>query len=233
MFNLSLTQIEATESYCVTGGRYIEKYKDEYVFFYSNLLTGQNILSASPTNMRNIRNNFDVKQLSKLNAESIRSENPFAQMELAFCDIDFCLMQSTDLVVQHAQNFDIRTITEKEHAAVEEFLSHISEDDRDTLDLSLEKDFAIGLYDESGSIVGMARYALIRNTENLVDVSIVITENARRKGYAIAIMTVLTQNISSKNLRFKYRVKEDNVPSIEIAKRLGLTPVFRLLAFKP
>lgn len=232
MFNLSLDQIQSSNVEIVTTGHYVEKHKEAYIFFYRDLFNGKTICAASAENMKKINGTFKINDLSSMDSQTIRNIGPFAKMDLAFCDIDYCLLDTSSLKLFTAHNFDIRILSESNLTAIEKFYARISEDEKDVLDLNLEKDFGIALFDDDGSIVGISRYFPIRYAMNLADVSVVIDSRARGKRYGSALVSAIIQNLLKKNLNLKYRVKEDNHSSIQIAKKLGLVPGFHLLAFK-
>jgi len=167
--------------------------------------------------------------LSQIQFADIRTRNWFKDRKLAFKDIDFCLSDEKAFKPLTGASFDIRPLTNPQDPAIVEFYSDCSEDDKDTLDLTFENEVAFGIYQQK-SIAGIARYASIRDTQ-IADITVLVRNSARGQGLSVPLVSCLIEKILPEGLVPKYRVEENNLPSIVIAKKLGFTPRFRVLTW--
>lgn len=230
IFGIPAFQLKNSEAEILSSGFYIEKHGDKYIFFYMDFSTGKKVLAASENNLSELRRNFDVQALSQHDVESLRSEDYFRGLPLAFRDIDYGFSSIEGFKPVSSAGFDIRYIDVDHRQEIEEFYQDCSEDDKDTLDLTFENETALGLYVEN-KIVAIARYTPLRETQ-IADITVLVRRTARGKAYSAPLVSKLVERILRNNLVPKYRVEENNHASIAVAKKLGFKPMFRLLAWE-
>lgn len=202
-FALDPVDFENRETRVIHSGRYLEQHGDKYVFHFFDLTTGKEVISAPLS----------------------RASDPFAGLTRQFDDLDFGFR--TPLTFKPAQNLDSIRQLQPIDTALSEFLDACSEDDRETLDLTFENEFAFGFF-EGEILQGVARAALTRAVPQLADITILVRPEARGRRLSTPLVSALIADLLRRNLVPKYRVAADNFASQAIAKRLGLTPLFRV-----
>lgn len=230
-FDLSLEQIRSTQPQIVCEGHYVSRHGDEFIFFYQDLLSGKKILAASPANQEKFFAKLTAQDVSNMDAKAIRNLDPFKAMEVAFSDIDYCLNDPNDFIFSFKGQSDIRKLSVQDTDHLNEFYSDCSEDDKDTLDLEIETDFALGLF-EQNRLSAVARYVPTKTVSQVLDLTMLVRNNRRGEGLSTVIMSELVEAALKQNLWPKYRVKEDNFASIAVAKKMNFKPTHRLLAWK-
>jgi RimJ/RimL family protein N-acetyltransferase len=210
-FGVSLEEIKSKVPLTVSSGHYVKKHGDQFVFSYEDLLNGKKILAGV--------------------ADRINSLHPIENLEIAFDDIDYVLIETKDFKPHASLTGEIRSIITE--SQMTEFYADCSEDDKDTLDLNFDSgaDFGFGLYNNN-QLDAVARYVPTKTVKQVADLTMLVRNGARGHGFSSAVMSALIQNVLEKNLCPKYRVRSDNVASIAVAKKLGFTATHRLLARK-
>lgn len=227
-FGLSSEELAKKDLTVVTSGYYVERHKDDYVFFYFDEVSGKRVLASSESNLADIQKTLG-KDLSQLQYTNIRTASWFKDRKLAFKDIDFCISGRGAFKPVDGTSFDVRSLVNPEDPAIEELYLDCSEDDKDTLDLTFENEVALGIYQDD-RLAGIARYTPIRDTQ-IADITVLVRNGARGKGLSTPLVSRLVEKIFAEGLVPKYRVEENNVSSIAIAKKLGFTPRFRVLTW--
>jgi hypothetical protein len=222
---LSLTPVFSS------SGSYVERHGNKYIYLYTDLLSGKNIFAASPINMRRIIEHVSLGQLSGLNEDNVRRLSFLGDYKLEFEDIDYCLPKQGSLNFKARKSVNIRTLDGGDAGLLEDFYAQCSEDDKDTLDLRLEEDFALGHFHASGRLASVARFSPIPESHSLADLTVVTADSARGHGYASLLISELVREIQARGLIPKYRVGAENLASVSIARRLGLVAGFRIMSW--
>jgi RimJ/RimL family protein N-acetyltransferase len=225
-FGLSEAQIRSPNSQLVTTGKYLERHGDRFIYFYLDLINHKKILACTPVQQK--RFGFSLEDLTQMDMDSVRNFKGLRDLHLAFRDIDYFLPAKVSLARQTEKT--IQPLSAESTSSVTRFYAHCSEDEIDTLDLRLGEDWALGLF-ATGEIAGVARYTRIPNSPDLADITVVVQQQWRGRGFASALTAELLLDLAAQGLLPKYRGAEDNLPSRAIAEKLGLVPGFRLLAF--
>ena len=202
-FALDPLDFENRETRVIHAGRYIEQHGDKYVFRFFDLTTRKEVLSVPLS----------------------RASDPFAGLTQQFDDLDYGFRAPTEF--KHAQSSGSIRRLQPMDTALSEFLGACSEDDRDTLDLTFENEFAFGAF-EGEVLQGVARAALTRTVPQLADITVLVRPEARGRRLSTPLVSTLIADLLRRNLVPKYRVAADNFASQAIAQRLGLTPLFRV-----
>lgn len=227
-FGLSSEELAQANLSVVTSGYYVERHEDEYVFFYLDEATGKQVLACSENNLVEIKKELGA-DLSGLQFDRVREARWFKDRKLAFKDIDYCLLNAADFKPVVTEGFDIRALTNPEDPAIEDLYTDCSEDDKDTLDLTFENEVVVGIYQQE-RLMGIARHTPIRDTQ-IADITVLVRNSARGQGLSTPLVSRLVELILTAGLVPKYRVQEDLLSSIAIAKKLGFTPRFRVLTW--
>lgn len=215
-FGVSLSEMNSGEFKVVTSGAYIDRYGDGYIYLFKDLQSGKSILAGSLKNISQI-------QKPTLLVDSIPG------FQKAFDDVDYLLAGRESFLPApcFATTKKLKTQTD-----LEDFYSKISEEDRDTLDLTFKNETAFGLYVEK-SLVGVSRYAPLKDEPRVADITIVLDAAFRGQGYGLQLASVLILDLLGQGLCPRYRVNRDLLASTAIAKRLGFTERFRVQTFSP
>lgn len=232
-FALEDREIRSTDPAFVTKGSYLERQGEQYVFYYSNLITGKNILAAHEQTMRSLKAQITIEELRRFSSQTIRQCIPLRELNLEFRDVDYSLPIGQKLKTP-ALRSDCKIVALNESCRdhLEEFLRACSEDEKDTLDLRLGEDPSCGLYDLDGSLQGVCRFSQMPAVPSLVDITVLVRPVARGRGFAKLLVAELLSQALRQSLTPKYRVKEDNFASRAIAQRLGLVQANFLLAWR-
>ncbi len=217
-FELEQQQLEQDNLCFVSNGWYVNRDPDGLIYFYQDYNSGKRILASSDKNLKLLKTKTSKKELEDLNIENISKLKFFNSKELVFNDLDHFIWKSSEYSPADYSGLDIKEITTKEQ--LEEFYQDCSEDDIDTLDLNFDGEFAIGVFIE-GKLVGVSRYCLIPHTLNLADITVLVRKSFRGQGLSVKIVSFLVDEIKNQGYCPRYRVKEDNLASRAVAKRLG------------
>lgn len=229
-WGLDYTEILTSPITITSAGRYLEKHSGKYVFLFTDLPTGHRVLAADEQQIENILNAVSIDKLTQLKEFDLRDRLPFANFKLAFEDIDFGFENPSDFRPFDVSKYAINRLSIKNEKEILDFLKTCSEDDADTLDLEFENDVVWGIM-EKGSIAGLARSTVMKNQTQLNDVTILVSPQARGQGLSTPLMSKLIESILQKNQSVKYRVAASNSPSLAIARKLGLNPMSKLIAW--
>jgi RimJ/RimL family protein N-acetyltransferase len=227
-FGLPVGDLTVSGISVVSSGYYVQRHQDNYVFLYFDEQTGKLILAGSEKSLAVLKGELG-DQLSKLNYQNVRGLSWFKDRELVFKNIDFCFSDSSEFIPFNNTSLDIRELSPANQSEIDELYLDCSEDDKDTLDLTFEDEVAFGVYDGS-KLIGISRYAVVRDTK-VADITIVIRQSYRGKGYSSGLVSRVVETALRNGLVPKYRVDESNHASIAIAKKLGFSPRFHVLAW--
>lgn len=214
----------------VSGGRYLEKHGDAYVFIFENLVSGKCILAAPSAIADQVKATLSTSAAGVINAETVMKLPLFQNYATAFSDIDYGFSEWLQFQPQALGAIKVRRLTLNDSLAVQKFYENCSEDDKDTLDLNLEQDFALAVYNQQ-ELLAIARFTKIRDTE-LADITVVTRTNSRGQSLSTPLVSMLMDEIMKIKLVPKYRVGAANMASIAIAQRLGLKPLYRITTFE-
>ncbi len=219
-FALSLAELRTPHFALSTAGTYVEKHHNKYLFLYTDLASGKKILAGTSA---------VIATLGQVDRANPPEELP--GLTASFRDIDYGFPAASDFYPMPANSkVHIKPVTGRDRSAIEEFLKGCSEDDQDTLDLTFENEFALGLFD-GGKILGVSRYAAIKDNSKLVDITVMMTPTARGLGLAAPLVSQLIEEIFKCGLYPKYRVSVDNAASLAVARKLGLRPMYKLITY--
>lgn len=211
-FGLGLRELNSREFRTVTSCPYLQKFKGKYIFLFTDLTRKNRILAAPES----------------------RLEDFWSQTaRLQFNDIDYGLPSKSSFrpVELKDNGLSIVRLTAKNKKAIRIFYRGCSKKDRDTLDLTFKNEFALGLM-RGQKILGIARYARLRDSRELVDITVVLLRSVRGKGYSTPLVSKLIEKLLDRGFIPRYRVAEENTASRSIAARLGLRPMFSLKTYR-
>ena len=227
-FHSTTADLQKSTPLVTNKGRFVEKYGDQYIYFFQDLATNKKIIAATDNSLKKI--NLAEDQIAQYDSQSIRSHPAFKNYKLAFYDIDYGLDKTEFSYVSPFKDLNIKPLNSDDHNILDLFYLDCSDDDKETLDLNLEQDTALGAFYQN-KLVAVARYITIRETY-IADITVVTGTTYRGKRYSTPLVSELVKLILSKNLCPKYRVQDTNMPSIKIAERLGFKPYFHLLTWE-
>lgn len=228
IFQTTTADLQKSASLMTNKGRFIEKYGDQYIYFYQDLSTNKVILAAADNNLKKI--NLTEDQIAQHDSQSIRHHHSFKNYKLAFYDIDYGLNKIEFAQALQINDLKIKLINRDHLDILDLFYLDCSDDDKETLDLNLEQDTVLGAFYQN-KLVAVARYITIRET-HIADITVLTCQTERGKGYSKPLVSELVKLILSKGLCPKYRVQDTNIASIKIAERLGFKPCFHLLTWE-
>jgi RimJ/RimL family protein N-acetyltransferase len=230
MFGYSIEEMARPVFSITTSGFYIERHEDSYVFFYTDLISGKQILAASEINLAELQFEVSPEELFKLNSQSIRLAPYFRDLTLVYKDLDYGLLDKADFTPVNSQSFDIQPLNGSETSDLAVFLADCSENDRDTLDVTFNEEVVLGLYNQ-GQLAAISRYAPIRDS-GIADITVVVRNGERGRGFACPLVSEIIKLALKDGYEPKYRVDENNRASIAIAERLNFKPLSQILAWK-
>lgn len=212
---LSARELATRGFVATTSGAYVDRHQDKYIFLFQDLVTKKRVIAGSAARLARVR----MKTL------------PLKR--LAFDDIDYGFKRKSQFrsVELRSETLRILPLTGRHKKAIKEFSKRCSAEDRDTLDLAFENEYAVALFDGQ-RILGIARYAKIRKLSKLVDITVMVEPRARGRGYSTPLVSKLIKKIFARGLVPKYRVGRSNFPSRAIAENLGLVPLFSLKTYR-
>lgn len=229
---LEVEQLRSKTPEFSSSGRYVERHGDKYIYFSRNPLTGKNIFTASPANLRQLTEQISLMQLSTLDTESVRKVPFLMAHKVEFSDVDYCLPEQGSLNLKLKGTANIRPLAASDEALLDDFYGRCSENEKDTLDLRLDADFALGHFETPHLLTSVARFARIPDSSSLADLTVVTTDSARGKGYASHLVSELVREVQARALKPKYRVGVENLASVAIAHRLGLVAGFQIMSWR-
>lgn len=224
MFGLSSASIGTSTPAWTTRGRYVKSHGDKYIFYFHDPRSKKNIISGSEKKL--VRLQREITDLDRLRPHKLPPA--LNNRKLAFADIDFVLQKRLKKI---RHNKEVRALTHFDHATVRKFLRSCSAEDRDTLDLRLKEDKAFGVF-LNGKLAGIARYAKIPRAPKIADITVLVHRRHRGKGLSTPLVYELCKDILRRKLIPKYRVGENNLASIAIARRLGFKVSFYIYSFR-
>lgn len=230
MFGYSIEEMDRPDFAVTVSGFYIERHEDNYVFFWTNLVSKKTILAISEMNLSELQYELSSGDLQKLDLHTIRKAAYFKDLELTFKDIDFGFADKADFKPAASEGFTIKTLTGEEKSDLELFYSDCSGKDIETLDLSFDEEVALGLYNQ-GRLTAISRYAPIRES-GIADITVVVRNGERGLGYSTPLVSEVIKLALAQGYEPKYRVDESNTASIAIAQRLGFKPLSHILAWE-
>lgn len=229
IFNITVDELKNNQPLITSQGRLIEKYGDQYIYFYQDLTNHKKIICGSQRNLSKLH--VDKKTLSTLDFNTISSHNIFENLKLTFHDIDYTIPRSNFTApVTSINSYNIRQLTIMDNELVQDFHTDCSDDDKDTLDLDLENDMTFGTF-YNGHLAVISRFIKIRDTD-VADITILTRQLFRGQKLSTPLAAEIVNTILSQGLYPKYRVQVTNIASIKIAEKLGLIPSFRLLTWE-
>lgn len=228
-FGISQISLENNEPIFSSNGYYAQRDPERFIYFYYDLINGKKIFSSSKDNLKQLKENLFKTNLENLTSKTVATLPYFATKKLVFNDIDHYLVSDLNDFTQNNYDLIIRPLSKKDD--LETFYRDCSEDDIDTLDLNLKAHFGLGLFSDD-QLVAISRYDVIPHTLNLADITVCVKKSHRGLGFSKQIVSDLIRRILKEGLCPRYRVKEDNIPSIKIAKRLGLTKTHQIMAWE-
>jgi RimJ/RimL family protein N-acetyltransferase len=192
----------------VTKGKYLDRYEGRYLFLFKDIRSGKVILAGSKD-------------------KGLSAESDIPGYEKVFDDIDYILFQNSDFK-KYKSDHRIKKLDQRE---VESFCLEISEDDKETLDITFENEVIYGTYFQS-TLVGISRYTPLTDEPQLIDITIVIHPLHRGRGFGIGLASLVIDEILKSGRFPRYRVRQTLEASRSIAERLGLRPAFQLTTFE-
>jgi RimJ/RimL family protein N-acetyltransferase len=214
VFALSQAELGLRKLSTTVTGPYVEKYGKRFIFLFEDLATKKRVIAGSPQREGSLRWSL------------------VCRMKLNFDDLDYGLPRRSAFrsALLPDKNVRIARLTRRQIRAVHSFRRQCSARDWDTLDLTFKNEYVLGLF-EGKKILGIARYAGIRNQPQLADITVVLLRRARGHGYSTPLVSALMEKILARGLLPKYRVGRNNHQSRAIAEKLGLRPLFSLRTF--
>lgn len=213
MLALSADDLAQGDFQTTSAGYYLERHQGKYIFLYQNLTSGKAVLAATPIVLENLP--FDTIRFSNSSKDSLQEF--FGDKNPVFKDIDYGISGPMDFrPCKIDEKLRVKTPAPEE---IEFFLKLCSEDDVDTLDLTFENEVVLGIY-FAESLLGIARYALVRDT-GLADITVLVGAEYRGNGYSTPLVSKILELSLAAGLVPKYRVDRDNLSSQAIAERLG------------
>jgi hypothetical protein len=210
-------------------GRYLERHEDRYLYFFKDHTTDQVALVGKPEQL----NQLQELQLAELNEQSVRQIEPFAGVEPAFCDLDYGLRSLSEFRPfqdELPDTFRVASLESPEALGLSDFLTELSQDERDILDLCFENEFSMGIY-QNNKLLAVSRALKVRDTD-IADITVVVHPGERKKGWATPLVSAQLEQVLSLRLIPKYRVEATNLASRRVAERLGFVALYSLLAWE-
>ncbi len=235
IFGLNEIDFENATPRIVSTGRYIEKHQDKYAFFFTDLTSGKKIFAASRKNLARLGGAVNESDLQNFEWESVKNLPWSKDLPVAFADLDYGFVDAKNFRTVAADNLKNRgcklsNLTPSETSRIEEFYRDCSEDDRDTLDLTFENEFALAVMKDDVP-QAIARSLDVRDS-NICDITVVVRNSARGNSLSAPLVSKLVERILGSGRLPKYRVAETNSPSIKVAERLGFNLMFSLIAWE-
>ena len=230
MFGYSIEELDRPAFAVTVSGFYIERHEDNYVFFWTNLISKKTILAISEMNLSELQYELSSGDLQKLDLQTVRKAPYFKDLELVYKDIDFGFLDKADFKPALSKGLTIKPLSGDEKSDLEFFYSDCSGKDIETLDLSFDEEVALGLYHQ-GRLAAISRYAPIRDS-GIADITVVVRNGERGFGHSTPLVSEIITLALAQGYEPKYRVDETNAASIAVALRLGFKPLSHILAWE-
>ena len=220
---VSQAQLLDGKTHLSTDGAYLTR-NNNLVYIFSNFTEKSKILTANSQNL-----NFIKDQFSPINI--INQVEEFSKFEIAYDDVDMYLKYHLIRPKKLHNTYILEFYSPNDANKLNQFLSTCSEDERDILDLHNSVD-KIWVIIKDQEIVAVGSYCTIPSFPDMTDITLLTSKLHRNNGLASNILHAITEDILSLNLIPRYRVGTDNLASIKVAEKLGLSKFNQIKALK-
>lgn len=211
-----------------SSGTYLDKYKD-FFFIFQDLNHGSICISANNEKLQllNKTKEFEYKNLDAIKKSFIKNN-----YNLIYEDFDMYLNYQLIKPISPDKIYTLHKYNSSDKNLVIDFINTLNEEDKDILDLNDNfSELEIWYFKFNNQIVSIGTYFTFTQNNKITDITLVTKEDFKNKKLATNILFEILNDIVQKNLVPRYRVAIDNLPSIKIAEKLGLSKYNKILAF--
>jgi len=230
-FEIEKANLQKPACSFATSGRYVKRDPDGLLYFFYDIHTKSKVYASSAKNIEYLQAEVAHDTLLAQIPQEICQLPFLAEKELLYNDIDLYFSRPEDFQSVASDGLDIRELSKANEAELTALYTDCSEDDVDTLDLSFDDLCILGLYIDN-VLVGVTRYYIVPQTRGITDVAVLLARRVRGQGLSTPLVSRLVEIIIERGDIPRYRVKEDNIPSRSIAKRLGFSIAHRIMVWK-